>query len=516
MPPIATLARQHWLDGITERNPAWYSGLYASNGGKMFGVLVVDTPQGAAYWVAYSGMLDGQWNHAGFVPPIVDVAAGNRLLHEADTAIQRYNQHVADLQNTDDYQAALTDLDTTTAQAESILAKTRLLNAARKTAREQLRATHNAENRLTANRQSQQDRADWKRLKKHWRDAIAVKQQRVAHFQQRIEAIESERRAYSAQAQHDYFALYNLQSESGSTSTLADLFSPHTPPSGAGDCAAPKLLQAAWLSGYRPLALAEFWLGASPTGEVRHDRQFYPPCRSRCAPILQFMLPADATTSSRDDQANLPAVNTIYEDDDLIAINKPSGLLSVPGKSAAPSAFSLISERYPALRIIAVHRLDQDTSGVMLFAKSLDTYRQLQRQFASRTVTKRYVAVLNGTPAHDHGTIELPLRVDLNDRPRQMVCTTHGKPARTRYRVISSDDQTTRVEFFPETGRTHQLRVHAAHRDGLDAPIRGDTLYGNTEAPPINATRLQLHAEVLTFEHPQTKAVITLSCPTPF
>ena len=327
-----------------------------------------------------------------------------------------------------------------------------------------------------------------------------------------VVALKEERKNRSIALQQWIFQQFKMRNALGEEQDLNDIFAHYAhrnPPAGAGECAAPKLLQYAYLHGYQPLAMAEFWWGNSPKGEIRHHGHYYPSCRHKCEPILGFMLqglsvePNPLLTSVTD--ANL--VTTIYEDDYIIVVNKPAGMLSVPGKTGQASVLSILQERYPdATGPLLVHRLDMDTSGLLLAAKDKDTHALLQQQFESRSVKKRYIALLDGIPqVAPKGFIRLPLRPDFDNRPLQMVDDEWGKPAVTRYEILGSTDTHTRVAFYPETGRTHQLRVHAAHPDGLNCPIVGDQLYGQA------ADFMHLHAESLEFRHPHTFQRIKLT-----
>lgn len=525
--PATTLtqqARDHWLAGVSAVNPSWYHGLYQPDGGKMFGVLVVRSPVGTAYLMGFSGMLDGQWEVPGFVPPVFDTAAGTNLLAEAADTIASFTAQLEALVTSERYRTAMTQLTDTKAFAALAIRRQEQINARQKKERELLRASGESLAIETANRQSQYDRAHSKRLKKQWAHKIHRAEEYLDRLNDEAQAYKRQRSQCSKRTQVEHFKLYALLNQAGETRNPLALFAPDMPPAGAGDCAAPKLLQAAWRRGYQPLALAEFWLGAPPAGQIRHDRQFYPPCRSRCAPILKHMLPSSrplpkAVSSTRPEMPDI-----LFEDDCLLVIDKPSGLLSVPGKTDAASVQSIVAARYPALHVLPVHRLDQDTSGVLLLAKSMETYRKLQHQFMSRSVDKRYVAILAGHPenyapdnrASHEGWIKLPLRVDLEDRPRQMVCYDYGKEALTHYRILATSPNSTRVELTPHSGRTHQLRVHAAHIDGLNRPILGDALYGNNTMYPNRHDRLHLHAARLAIEHPASRKPLVITSATPF
>ncbi len=249
----------------------------------------------------------------------------------------------------------------------------------------------------------------------------------------------------------------------------------------------------------KPLAMAEFWWGQSPKSEIRTHGQFYPSCKGKCEPILSHMLSdmnvdESPMTAVKTDHLELPI---LFEDEVILVVNKPAGFLSVPGKTQSDSVYQRMIEKYPnATGPIIVHRLDRATSGLMVIAKTKDAHQNLQEQFRTRSVKKQYVAILEGDVKEEKGVIDLPLRVDLEDRPRQLVCFEHGKPALTHWEAMERSKGRTRIHFFPKTGRTHQLRVHAAHQDGLNKPIVGDDLYGTKDK------RLHLHAESLEFNHP--------------
>lgn len=289
------------------------------------------------------------------------------------------------------------------------------------------------------------------------------------------------------------------------------------PPSGAGECCAPKLLQYALRHGLKPVALAEFWVGAPGKTEVRQEGQFYPPCSGRCGPILRHMLRGIDVEPAPEElraEALCRDMEVVYEDESLLVVNKPSGLLSVPGKSGEPSVTSYLSEQQKQ-PVLAAHRLDQDTSGLLVLAKNEEVYKRLQAYFQRRDILKRYEAVIMpqaDTPLPHEGTINLPLLPNPFDRPRQIVSIEHGKPAITRFGSREQrPDGSWLVDFFPLTGRTHQLRVHAAHPLGLNAPIVGDRLYGGTPHP-----RLLLHAAEISFMHPLTAEQMHFSLPSLF
>jgi tRNA pseudouridine32 synthase/23S rRNA pseudouridine746 synthase len=278
------------------------------------------------------------------------------------------------------------------------------------------------------------------------------------------------------------------------------------PQGGTGDCCAPKLLQYAYLNGLKPVCMAEFWWGPSPKTEIRQHGQFYPACRGKCKPVLTWMLQGLDVDPNPEEQTGQPLldIETVYEDDWLIVVNKPSGLLSVPGRVGSYSVATILHQHYPDS--LLAHRLDMGTSGLMVAAKSRTVYASLQQQFTSHTIRKSYVALLDAMPAQERGTISLPLLCDPINRPRQVVDYERGKEAVTDYEVIGDR----RVRLWPHTGRTHQLRMHCAHPDGLGCPIRGDELYGRP------AERLFLHAERLELTHPVTGERMAFELPAPF
>lgn len=360
-----------------------------------------------------------------------------------------------------------------------------------------------------------------------------------------LEALKRQRKALSEALQQWLFAQYRLLNARGERKDLIEIWrsyhqSPRLqqrfplPPGGSGDCCAPKLLQYAYEHHLKPLEIAEFWYGELPRGEVRHHLAYYPACRGKCKPILTHMLEGldiEESTRSIDLSSQL---ETVYEDEAIVVVGKPSGLLSVPGKDPdEPSVERILSERYG--RVWMPHRLDQDTSGLLAAARTEEAYHHLQQQFLKRTVEKDYIALLapsaattaNGSPVSgdciaalpQEGTILLPLRPDPLDRPRQVVDYDHGKRAETHYRILETTPEGyLRVLLTPKTGRTHQLRMHCAHQEGLAAPILGDPLYGSIDEGSLAtpATRLHLHAQDLCFLHPLTEQPLQFHLPAPF
>ena len=300
----------------------------------------------------------------------------------------------------------------------------------------------------------------------------------IAEAEAERRALDAERRAACSAALGEIQAAYPIVNARGETGTLADIFAPKQAPGGTGDCAAPKLLNHAYRKGLKPVALAEFWWGPPPQAGDRREGAAYPACRGKCGPLLPFMMeglnpepPPLAGVLSVD--ADAP--KAVYEDDDILVVNKPAGLLSVPGRGRAlkDSVYARIQKRHPEFEgSLLVHRLDLETSGLLVIGKSPKAHRELQRLFAGRQVEKRYVAWIEGSPQTDEGVIDLPMRLNPDDRPRQVHDPVHGKAARTRWRVLERRGDRTRMALFPETGRTHQLRLHMAH-PLAECPHRG-------------------------------------------
>ena len=472
--------------------------------GKMFGVLIVRTSNGqTGYLAAFSGNLCGSNSHSFFVPPVYDLLKPDGFFKIEEEQISAINHQIGQLQNCDRYLELQQKMERETASSQQALSEARKVLKAAKEKREQRRLHRPNENEQAAMiRESQYQKAEFKRLERYWKEQISEIKTELESFSSQIEALKAERRNRSAALQQKLFQQFNFLNAKGETKNLCAIFEEtvqKTPPAGAGECAAPKLLQYAYLSGLSPIAMAEFWWGESPKTEIRHHGYYYPSCRGKCEPILRHMLqglnvePAPSERYSL--SQNMPEV--LFEDQWLLVLHKPEGVLSVPGKSEEQSIYSLLRARYPeATGPLVVHRLDMATSGLLLAAKTQEVHRHLQAQFENRSIKKRYIALLDGILPEEEGVIDLPICPDYLDRPRQMVNEELGKTAITRYRVMDRKNGQTRIAFFPLTGRTHQLRVHAAHPLGLNCPIVGDELYGR------KAERLYLHAEYLEFIHP--------------
>lgn len=472
--------------------------------GKMFGVLIVRTSNGqTGYLAAFSGNLCGSNSHSFFVPPVYDLLKPDGFFKIEEEQISAINHQIGQLQNCDRYLELQQKMERETVSSQQALSEARKVLKAAKEKREQRRLHRPNENEQAAMiRESQYQKAEFKRLERYWKEQISEIKTEMESFSSQIEALKAERRNRSAALQQKLFQQFNFLNAKGETKNLCAIFEEtvqKTPPAGAGECAAPKLLQYAYLSGLSPIAMAEFWWGESPKTEIRHHGYYYPSCRGKCEPILRHMLqgldvePAPSERYSL--SQNMPEI--LFEDQWLLVLHKPEGVLSVPGKSEEQSIYSLLRARYPeATGPLVVHRLDMATSGLLLAAKAQEVHRHLQAQFENRSIKKRYIALLDGILSEEEGVIDLPICPDYLDRPRQMVNEELGKTAITRYQVMDRKNGQTRIAFFPLTGRTHQLRVHAAHPLGLNCPIVGDELYGR------KAERLYLHAEYLEFIHP--------------
>lgn len=471
--------------------------------GKMFGVLIVRTGEGeVGYLAAFSGILAGKNRHTYFVPPVYDVQEPDGFFRIEEEQISGINRRIEELQADVRYKDCKQRLADETILAGQVLDDIRGRMKAAKVERDRLRSTVTRVDSEQLIRESQFQKAELKRQKQYWKDHLASLQAEVEVFETEIERLKAERKTRSAALQQWLFKQFRMLNARGEERDLCNLFKDtvqKTPPAGAGECVAPKLLQYAYRNGWQPLAMAEFWWGDSPKNEIRRHGYYYPACKGKCGPILKHMLQGLHVEKNplETDMHRGTELEIMYEDEWLSVVNKPAGMLSVPGKSDIDSVYGRVRRMYPeATGPMVVHRLDMATSGLILIAKTKEVHQNLQAQFKNRTVCKRYVAWLDGIVEKKEGHIELPLRPDPEDRPRQVFDAVHGKPAVTDYTVLHYDSGRTFISFIPKTGRTHQLRVHSAHPLGLNAPIVGDELYGR------KADRLYLHAEYLGFIHP--------------
>ena len=481
----------------------------------MFGVLVVQTQEGEiGYLAAFSGILAGKNIHPFFVPPVYDLLQPQGFFKIEEEKISQINTRIKRMEEEETYQSLIAQLSALEQAAHNALdsAKQEMKIAREQREKRRKSLTLTSEEEAELIRESQFQKAEYKRTERLWKEKIASLQTDIIAHETDIQQLKSERKTRSAALQQQLFEQFKILNQRGETQTLCEIFEQtvqKTPPAGAGECAAPKLLQAAYLHHWKPIAMAEFWWGASPKTEIRHHGQYYPACKGKCEPILSHMLQGlqvEDNPMLKNMQDTNQELEIVYEDQWLVVINKSAGMLSVPGKEDTISVYSLMREKYPeADGPMIVHRLDMATSGLLIIAKTKQVHQHLQAQFKNRTVKKRYIALLEGIVPQDNGTIELPLCLNPLDRPRQMVHPEYGKPAITDYQVLIRTDNRTRIAFYPRTGRTHQLRVHAAHPLGLHCPIAGDELYGR------KAERLYLHAESLEFIHPVTLETIKLT-----
>ena len=500
--PLCVMAAeevQHYLSKQSE----WQEEL---SQGKMFGVLIVQTKDGSiGYLTAFSGILAGKNIHPYFVPPVYDLLQSQGFFKIEEENISAINHRIRRLEEDKKYIDLRSNLTQTTQSAQDALSIAKIQLKEAKDKRELLRKTGQLDAKEEADliRESQFQKAEYKRLERSWKDKIASLQVEAGNWEKQIQELKAERKVRSAALQQQLFEQFRMLNYRGEVKTLCDIFEQtvhKTPPAGAGECAAPKLLQQAYLHHWKPIAMAEFWWGNSPKNEVRHHGYYYPACKGKCEPILRHMLQGlevEANPMQQEAERGNEKLNIVYEDQWLLIINKPAGMLSVPGKERQTSIYDLVRKAYPeAEGPMIVHRLDMATSGLLIIAKDKKTHQHLQAQFKNRSIRKKYIALLDGIVPEDEGTIELPLCPNPLDRPRQMVDTQYGKPAITYYQVLERTDKYTRIAFYPHTGRTHQLRVHAAHPSGLHCPIIGDELYGKKDK------RLYLHAESIEFTHP--------------
>jgi tRNA pseudouridine32 synthase/23S rRNA pseudouridine746 synthase len=484
--------------------------------GKMFGVLVVRDRHGQlGYLAGFSGMLDGHWLVDGFVPPLFDLEARDRFWPAGQASLREVAAELDELEaRLIPIRAELEQLtESGAAELEVLRARHRHRKAERARQRAVLSTGREAQLRQLAH-QSSGDRRERRQLRAAQAAAEAELRERLAALHALTRQVRQRRAELSNQLLTKIFDLYAVIDANQQEHHIATAYS-GPPPGGAGDCAAPKLLGYANLHRLEPVALAEFWWGPPPDTGGRHHRLYYPSCRGKCGPLLPVMLNgvevADPPRFCQDDIAfDQPRV--LFEDDWLLVVEKPAGLLSVPGRGPAlrDSVEHRLRERYSECSPRPAHRLDLDTSGLMVVGKDGATYSALQELFASREVTKRYIAWLDGEVEEDAGEVELALRLDVDDRPRQIHDPIHGKPAVTRWRVLERRDGRTRVELQPLTGRTHQLRVHASHPRGIGRAIVGDRLYG------FSGPRMMLHAESLRLRHPRTGEVLEVESPAPF
>ena len=511
--------------------------------GKMFGVLIVEkNDKEIGYLAAYSGQIGGRSDWKEFVPAVFDYLQPDGYFKTHEAKITELNQRIAHLINNPEIKETERILNKLHKVQEHKLNlhKMQITEAkAKRDARRQEASLHPDTKGLTPEeeqamiKESQFLKAELRRFKKLISQKTPLEEM-YDNYQKGLQEIKQLRKSDSDELQKWLFSQFKMLNDKGESKDLLEIFKEFNqmvPPAGSGECCEPKLLQYAFKHGLKPLQMAMFWWGESPKEEIRHHLHFYPACNGKCKPILHWMLPADVFEQTSADAYIYNKVEILYEDQELAVIHKPEGMLSVPGKDAQqPSIYSWARKQFPeATGPLIVHRLDMATSGLMVIAKTEFAYHRLQEQFTNHQVQKRYVAIIcckdkDMAQRIKDATkmISLPLMPDYLDRPRQIVNHEQGKEAITEYEVLGSEErrvkseefnsaanhevqssnlkvQCIRLALYPKTGRTHQLRVHCAHREGLDAPILGDPLYGN-----VKADRLYLHAEAITFKHPLT------------
>ena len=503
--------------------------------GKMFGVLIVEnvkTDTNVPKWgylAAYSGQIGGRSDWEDFVPAVFDYLQPDGYFKTHEAEISRINQSISHLEKDERMKEARTLIRQLQEERKRTIAayqeKVKEAKAKRDSRREAGNLSEAEEAEMI--RESQFMKAELRRLKKSLSEKTALETE-FEDYQENILRLKQLRKQLSDALQQWLFSQFRMLNQEGESKDLLEIFRDEAlkeypqaaiatsriaalkmvPPAGSGECCEPKLLQYAYQHGYKPLQMAMFWWGESPKEEIRHHLQFYPACNGKCKPILHWMLPASTFEPEAINLSIYDKVETLYEDREIAVIHKPEGLLSVPGKDAAqPSVYALMKRKYPeATGPLIVHRLDMATSGVLLIAKTEFAYHRLQQAFLNHQIQKKYVAIISGKDIPEKGIISLPLLPDYLNRPRQIVNHEQGKEAITEYEILERiDGSHLRIALYPKTGRTHQLRVHCAHQEGLNAPILGDPLYGNEKA-----ARLHLHAEEITFEHPLTGKKITI------
>ncbi|HCH00509.1 MAG TPA: RNA pseudouridine synthase [Vibrio sp.] len=515
---IAAKQLQQYLESQTDWQHDFGFEESSKEAGKMFGVLVVKNAQGElGFLSAFSGKLADKNHLPHFVPPVFDMLTEGSFFLEGTAPINVINNTIKQLEAEPELALLQQTIRDFNQQAQQEIEALRLSivenRKRRKTLRQQAESSlqDNEIQALLADlgKQSVAEKAQQKHLKAHWQQQIEEAEQQLQQKVAVIEQLKQDRKQQSAKLQRELFAQYQFLNQDQQSKSLLDIFETTTnptPPAGSGECAAPKLLQYAFAHRFTPICLAEFWWGASPKSEIRQHKKYYPACQSKCQPILSHMLEGIELDENPllKNHAEGQEIDIIYQDEAIVVVNKPAEFLSVPGVNIKDSAYTRLQALYPDVEgPFVIHRLDMSTSGILVFALTRRANKSLQKQFITRGVEKRYVALLDGKLSETSGDIELPLRGDLEDRPRQMVCFEHGKPAQTHWQLIETltinNQQKSKVYLYPKTGRTHQLRVHCAHQHGLNMPITGDDLYGE------KANRLHLHAQQLAFDHPYTK-----------
>ena len=519
--PLALVAVKELQDYLSVQTDFTHDfGIDGVGVGKMFGVLIVRNAQNElGYIKAFSGMMSGQTVVNGFAPPLYDILDPESYFQKETRVLALLTEAIQSLQIDPSCQSMKTQYKLIESnyyqKFKEQKAKHKSDKRARKLMREEKQNNIPEEEYKFLLIRHKQESLNAQFLLQSYGEYIdqelALAKVKYLASSIKLDTLKQKRKSKSNALQQWLFDQYNFLNISGEKRNVIDIFRNRVidvPPSGTGDCAAPKMLQYAFSNRLTPVAMAEFWWGKSPNSEVRKHGNFYSACRGKCEPVLEHMLQGIDVDPNPflTNQAIGKTLETIYEDEYICVINKPTEFLSGPGKHVTDSVQERMKDKYPeSTGPLIVHRLDMSTSGLLVIGKTKEIYTQLQLQFVKRTVKKRYIALLDGVVANDEGYIDLPLQLDINNRPYQKVEYEFGKSARTRFEVIERKAGKTKIYFYPITGRTHQLRVHAAHVDGLNAPIVGDDLYG------VKGDRLHLHAESITFSHPVTGEEVTLS-----
>ena len=489
-----------------------------------------------SYLIAFSGNVAGQNLISGFVPPIYDLLDTEGYFKEEEMQISALNFKIDEYKNGEELIKLRAELDEIQKKKEDEIQTLKAQHTRNKAERARLRESY-AKNELSITesndldveneilgrliKESQFEKAEIKRRSRYYDSRIKEIETRIETSNIEIVRLSNERLVRSKALQKWIFEQYRVKNSSGIEQDIYSIFSKVglIPPAGTGECAGPKLLNYAYNQGLRTIELAEFWYGKESVSQIRTHGCFYPACTSKCAPLLGFMLKG---LDIEDDFPIEDKPKIIYEDEDIIIVSKPSGMPSIPGKVNRVSLLEFLEKQYNQT-IYPIHRLDMDTSGIMLYGKNQSSQYIISKQFEDRIIKKTYIAKLSRPISKQEGLINLPLRPDYENRPRQMVDFSSGKEAITEFSLINNQ----LIRFYPKTGRTHQLRVHAAHTLGLNAPIIGDKLYGGSEGKYMREDgdnqegsegkqlersennqkhdRLELYAESIGFYHPRTK-----------
>ncbi len=482
--------------------------------GKMFGVLVCENAEGRQGFIAsFSGTLGGRSHQKWFVPPMLDYEQQDGVFKTEEASISELNRAISQRENDNRYVEQKKAITEKVAESALTISELKKRYAEHRQERKKLRTEH-PEMKDELDRQSQFEKAEIKRTAARLDEELSALRDSIAKYETETEALKTERKRRSNVLQRWLFSRMKAHCADGELLSVWDIFQfagKGVPPSGTGECAAPKLLNYAFAHKYKPISMAEFWMGTSPKGEIRIEGQFYPACNQKCGPLLSRMMRGmDIEANPLEKSAVGRPLKILYEDEWLLIVDKPYGLMTV---SDVPTQETLMTQ-VCAIRNIEgpgyVHRLDMATSGIIVIAKDKETHQAMQHLFENREIKKRYVAIVEGRPKEQRGTIRLPLIPNIDDRPRQMVDFIRGKDAMTEYETIETNGATTRLLLYPLTGRTHQLRIHLASPLGLGCPIVGDNLYGHLGA------RLMLHSDAIWFIHPRTKKAVHISCTAEF